>query len=422
METSVARIRPEALTIGRDAIATLIDYCQQKGYHRLLMVADQNTYAALGQRVHQVLDSAAFDTKLVYFDHPEVVADAHHILDILIATNAEDRIFLAVGSGTITDLTRFTSHRTGVPFISMPTAPSVDGFTSIGAPTIVHGIKKTLVSQPPIAIFADIETLRQAPRRLMAAGFGDMMGKFTSAADFQLGYLLWGEPFDAEIATRTSASAQICVDNLEAIAAATEEGMSILFDALVESGYCMLDFGESRPASGAEHHISHFVEMKLLQSGKPAILHGAKVGAATIRVAQLYDTIKALSQREVAQMMEAAAPPDPAAEESAIRAAYGELAETLIQEQRPLLEWPPDAYATMQQRIIEEWPQIQAIAAQVPSAAAVTQWIEAVGGATHAADLGIPDADFEEAYHNGHYLRERFTIRKMMHLFFGDVG
>ncbi|MEM7125091.1 MAG: sn-glycerol-1-phosphate dehydrogenase [Chloroflexota bacterium] len=412
------RIRPEALTIGTDAVGALIQYCQSKRYTRLLIVADRNTYAALGHRVHQVLDAESFDTRLVYFDHPEVVADAHHILDILIAANNEDRIFLAVGSGTITDLVRFSSHRSGVPFISLPTAPSVDGFTSIGAPTIVRGIKKTLVSQPPVAIFADLDTLRRAPRRLMAAGFGDMMGKFTSAADFKLGHLLWNEPFDSEIAERTRESAQTCVDNLESIATASEEGMRILFDALVESGYCMLDFGESRPASGAEHHISHFAEMKLLQGGKPAVLHGAKVGAATIRVAQLYDQVKSLSQAQVAQLMEVAEPPNPDVEKLAIRDAYGELAEPLLKGQLPYIEIDHKVYEDIQKRIIDNWADIQAIAAQVPSAADVTRWLQAVGGAIQAKDLGISEADFEEAYNNGHYLRERFTIRKMMHLFF----
>ncbi|MEZ4660505.1 MAG: iron-containing alcohol dehydrogenase [Caldilineaceae bacterium] len=197
------KIRPDEIYIGPTAIESLIQYCRRVNHGRLLMVADRNTYAALGQRVEDALRNASFDLKTVLLTSDEVVADAHNILQILIAANNEGRTFLAVGSGTITDLTRFTSHRTGVPFIAMPTAPSVDGFTSIGAPTIVRGVKKTLVSQPPAAIFVDIETLAGAPQRLLAAGFGDMMGKFTSAADFRLGRLLWDEPYDEEIADRT---------------------------------------------------------------------------------------------------------------------------------------------------------------------------------------------------------------------------
>ena len=284
-----------------------------------------------------------------------------------------------------------------------------------------RGVKKTLIAHPAIAIFADIATLRAAPQHMLAAGFGDMMGKFTSAADFKLGHLLWDEPYDSEIAQRTTQAAQVCVDNVDEISAATESGMHILFDALVESGYCMLDFGESRPASGAEHHISHFIEMRLLQVGKPAILHGAKVGVATIRVAALYDAIEQLTQAEVVQMMAEVAPPNYAREVEAIRQAYGPLAESLLDGQAPFIDISVVQFDQCKQRIIDCWPQVQAIAAEVPSAAEFTQWLKAVGGPTDAVGLGIPPADFEGAYNHGHYLRDRFTIRKMIHQFFPVV-
>lgn len=412
------KIRPDEIYIGPTAIESLIQYCRRPNHVRLLMVADRNTYAALGERVEAALRDAGFDLKTVLLTSDEVTADAHNILQILIAANNEGRTFLAVGSGTITDLTRFTSHRTGVPFISMPTAPSVDGFTSIGAPTIVRGVKKTLVSQPPAAIFVDIETLASAPRPLLAAGFGDMMGKFTSAADFRLGRLLWDEPYDEEIAERTRHAAQLCVDSVDQIGSASEQGAEILFNNLVESGYCMLDFGDSRPASGTEHHISHFIEMRLLQQGQKALLHGAKVGVATVRTAQLYDRIKQLTQPEAAQLIAQAVQPAAADEEATIRAAYGDLADELLREQAAFIHMSTDAYSALKEEISEQWPQIQAIAQQVPAAAEITKWLKTVGAPTTPAELGIADAEFELAYNHGHYLRQRFTIRKLVHLFF----
>ena len=200
---------------------------------------------------------------------------------------------MAIGSGTITDITRFVSHRTGAAFISMPTAPSVDGFASIGAPLIVDGVKETIICHTPTAIFADVTTLAAAPRGLIAAGFGDMLGKLTSIADWRLGQLLWDEPYDEAIAQRTLTAVQFCIDNVESIGAASPEGVRKLLEALLESGYCMLDFGSSRPASGAEHHYSHYWEMKLLNEGRPAIYHGAKVGVATALVAEQYAQLRA---------------------------------------------------------------------------------------------------------------------------------
>lgn len=416
------KIRPQVLYVGPEAVTELVRFCGTNGHQRLLLIADLNTYAALGERVKGALDEAGLDCKLVLLKSTEVIADPEHILEILIAANNEKRTFIAVGSGTITDLARFTSHRTGQAFIGMPTAPSVDGFASIGAPILVQKIKKTIYAQSPLAIFADINTLRQAPRPLLAAGFADMLAKFTSSADFDLGQLLWDEPYDPVISERTRKTAQLCAANVDQIAAATEDGLRVLFDALIESGYCMLDFNESRPASGAEHHVSHYIEMQLLEQGKPAILHGAKVGVATIGMAQLFNAVKQLSQPEVAHALETVELPDREQEEARIRVAYGPQADILIKEQLPFTNMSAVQVDACKQRIIDNWPKIQEIARTVPSPAEITGWIKQVGGPTTPEGLGITEADFEAAYDYGQYLRERFTIRKLAHLFLPQLA
>lgn len=303
--------RPKAVTINDRAVEHLVAFCQTNGLHKLFMVADRNTYAAQGEAVETALRNAGLDLKQIVFTSEEVIADAAHVLDVLVAAGREPRTYLAVGAGTLTDITRFVSHRTGAEFISVPTAPSVDGFASIGAPLIIHGVKITVICHAPLAIFADINTLAHAPRPMIAAGFADMLGKLTSIADWRIGHLLWNEPYDELIAQRTLAAVKICTDNVEAIAAGSPEGIGRLMDALLESGYCMLDFGSSRPASGAEHHYSHYWEMKLLREGRPAVLHGAKVGVATVMVAEFYDKIRRLSRAQVSDLLEASVWPTP---------------------------------------------------------------------------------------------------------------
>ena len=314
--------RPMMVTIGPDAVQQLVEFCRRQLYTRLLMVADCNTYAAQGKALAEALRGAGFDLKQVVFTDNEVVADAARVLDVLVEADRQERIFIAVGSGTLTDITRFSSHRTKTSFISVPTAPSVDGFASIGAPLIIHGVKITVICHAPIAIFADINTLAHAPRPMIAAGFADMLGKLTSIADWRIGRLLWNEPYDEPIAERTLAAVKLCTDNAAAIGYGSPDAVRILLDALLESGYCMLDFGSSRPASGAEHHYSHYWEMKLLQEGRPAILHGAKVGVATVLVADLYSRLRSLSREQAADLLEAATLPARAQEVAAIRAAY----------------------------------------------------------------------------------------------------
>ncbi|MFZ4847887.1 MAG: sn-glycerol-1-phosphate dehydrogenase [Caldilinea sp.] len=406
--------RPQVVTIDDRAVEHLTEFCRAQGLQKLFMVADTHTFAAQGRAVQEALVAAGFDFKSIVFTDEEVIADAAHLFDVLVAAGGEARTYLAVGSGTLTDITRFASHRTHSQFIAVPTAPSVDGFASIGAPLIVHGVKITVICQAPLALFADLRTLAQAPQKMIAAGFADMLGKLTSIADWRIGHLLWNEPYDESIALRTLAAVQICVDNADAIGQGSPAGIRRLLDALLESGYCMLDFGSSRPASGAEHHYSHYWEMKLLQEGRPAILHGAKVGVATVLVAGLYDRIRQLSRQQVSDLLEAATWPSRAEEEALIREAYGELAGDIVAEHKAFLDPTAAQVETLRRTILERWEEIQAIAAQVPAAQEVAELLVRVGGPATVAELGLEESERDLAVANGHYLRDRFTVRKLV--------
>jgi len=405
--------RPQAVTIDGDAITHLLEFCQATQRTNFLLVADRNTYAVQGEAVETALRQQGFDLKKVIFTHDEVVADAHHILRVLVEYDREARTFIAVGSGTITDITRIVSHRTRNDFISMPTAPSVDGFASIGAPLIISGVKTTVIAHAPIAIFANLHVLAAAPRAMIASGFGDMLGKITSIADWRLGQLLWDEPYDETIAQRTLQAAQLCIDHAAAIGAVTPAGIRRLMEALIESGYCMLDFGSSRPASGSEHHYSHVWEMKLLRESRPALLHGAKVGVATILVAGLYERIKQLARPDVADLLEGSNLPDQSQQIEQIQVAYGALTDEIIKEQAPFLNLSETAYADLKTKILTDWPQIQAIAAQVPDAQAFTMLLQQVQGPTTVDELGLSAAEQTLVEENAHYLRNRFTVRKL---------
>ena len=222
--------------IGNQAVPEFIRYCERQGLKEFLLVADENTYPALGKAVEDALRAAGMDVVTVVLKGQEVLADEHYLVRLLLNHDRKPRTFLAVGSGTITDITRFVSHRTGRDFISLPTAPSVDGFTSIGAPLVVGGLKQTVICQAPRAVYADLPTLAAAPRRLIAAGVGDLLGKYVSIADWRLGSLLWDERFDADIAARMLSAAQDCAAHTSDIAGGSMESIRQLMDGLIEFG------------------------------------------------------------------------------------------------------------------------------------------------------------------------------------------
>jgi glycerol-1-phosphate dehydrogenase [NAD(P)+] len=399
--------------VGNDALANLLRYCADQKLTRFTLVSDTNTHRALGAHVTDALRANGYDVTTIVLSSDEVIADERHLMTVLVNAPLEQNTFLAVGSGTLTDITRFISHRTGRSFISLPTAPSVDGFTSIGAPLVLNLVKHTIISQAPIALFADLTTLQEAPQRLSAAGYGDMIGKITSLADWHLGSVVWDEPFDEAIFRRSESAIEGCISHTETIGQRSQEGMRYLIEALIDSGLCMLDFGDSRPASGAEHHASHYWEMLLLQEGRPAALHGAKVGFALTLIAGQYAKIRALSREEMRQRLAAASLPARDVEVAAIRQGYGVVAEDVARAHSAFLNMTQEQFDAIKQRIDDRWDTIQRIASKVPSPEQIVSYLERVGAPTNGAALGLTDGEVVRGLQYGHYLRSRFTVMKL---------
>jgi glycerol-1-phosphate dehydrogenase [NAD(P)+] len=407
---------PDAyIYLGAETLPRLCAYCAEQGLNRFRLVADAHTYAALGQKVEQALRHQGWDVQTILLAGAEVVADAAAVMEVLVHSDAAERVWLSVGSGTLTDLVRFVSHRTGSSFIALATAPSMDGYLSSGAPLVFQQVKQTFLTRPPQAVFADLPTLCAAPPAMLAAGFGDMAGKVTALADWQLGQVLWDEPYDAAIAARMQTAWERCLAARVDIGLATAEGVRVLMEGLLESGACLAAVGHSRPASGAEHHLSHFWEMRWLRQGRTALLHGAKVGVAAALIADQYAALRRLSAGEVQARLARGTALSRAQQVEQIQAEYGDGAANLLDEQAPLLELS----SAQRDRIVRRWPDVQAIAASVPVAADIRAWLAAVHAPATPEALGLAPAEVSDAQALAHYLRPRFTVLKLARCYLG---
>lgn len=405
--------RPLVYYCGDSAIHPLLDFCQSHHYHRFLLVCDRNTHAVLGRRVEADLIATGWDVLTVVLDGEEVIADEEYLCQVFFRSDGEPRLYLGVGSGTVTDVARFCSHRSGNPFAVIPTAPSVDGFASSIAPVVIRRFKDTAYCQPPVGVFADLQTLCHAPPSMIAAGFGDMLGKYTALADWKLASLLWDEPYQPAIASRMRSALEACVQKAGEIGRAKPGGVATLMHGLVESGVCMLLNGNSRPASGAEHHLSHYWEMKLLRQGRPAILHGAKVGVGTVHIARQYETIRSLTPAEVQQRLEPTILPDPEQERAEVRAVFGAAASQVEIEQRRFWSMTAEQLSMLKERIHRYWGDIQLLAAEVPSAGQIIDLLDTIAAPSQASMLGLSNEDESEALRYAHYLRNQFTVTKL---------
>lgn len=289
----------EQIVIKADIFGELEKFIRSRRSQPILMVADENTFTAAGNKLEQQLLRCGYEVRKCLLSPPSkngegvnvnVIADEQTLMQLFLAANADD-LLLAVGSGTIHDIVRFVSYKLGCDFVSIPTAPSVDGFTSKGAPLIVQGKKTTVPACAPVAVFADLNVLENAPFPMIAAGFGDMLGKYTSLFDWKFGHAIGEEPFCQAAFSLTMEALQLCCKHLDEIAKCSTIGVRVLIRALLQSGLAMLLFGHSHPASGAEHHVSHFWEMDYLRQGKPQLLHGAKVAVACVEISKLYHHI-----------------------------------------------------------------------------------------------------------------------------------
>jgi glycerol-1-phosphate dehydrogenase [NAD(P)+] len=394
--------------IGKDAISHLQEYIQTHDFHHFTLISDENEYLALGENVNNAL-CKNFDVKTVVLPG-DTIPDETHLVQALLEPDDRKRIYIAVGSGTLTDIVRFVSNRSGMSFISMPTAPSMDGYASTGCSLTIRKFKQTIMAAQPIAIFADLDTLVSAPGSLIAAGFGDMFGKFTALADWPIGHLLCGEAFDQGIANRSRNALNICVSQVSLLSSQRESAIQHLMEGLLEEGICMLLQGNSRPASGAEHILSHYLEMKLAREDRPPVLHGAKVGLATILIARYYEDLRHISHNEMQKRLRSARPPEPEKELTHIRSIYGSISGTIIQLQRDTIFLNPEYFNEICRRIEIYWDDIQTFATTVPTSEQIKHLLLQVGGVTQPQELGLTLEDILDAIENAPYLRKYFTI------------
>ncbi|GAA4836639.1 sn-glycerol-1-phosphate dehydrogenase [Paenibacillus vulneris] len=408
------------IVIERGALAELAPYAQERGYTGLLLVCDRHTLEAAGRELLQLCEAAQLKAQLCVLaedEHGELAADERVIVQLMLHVTPSAQAIVAVGSGTIHDTVRFVAHRTNRAFLSVPTAPSVDGFASVGAPLIIGGFKQTIPAMAPEAIFADLALLVKSPRAMIAAGFGDMLGKYTSLADWQLGRVLFGEPYCELAAEMTRQGLALCVDHAEEIAAGTELGVRKLMEGLTLSGISMLLVGHSRPASGGEHHLSHYWEMRFIQERRRALLHGAKVGVAAVKMAALYESAAALTQEAAAEAIAArkarGGVPTPERMAAQIRQGYGSIADQVLAENGLGAGADSSWDHELPERIIERWDAIRGICRSVPSAAALAQWLQQAGGPTTIEELGVEEKLLQESLHYAMYVRNRYTIMRL---------
>jgi len=273
----------EKVVVGRDARDQLGTFLDARRWRRVLVVDDANTAEVLGDDLSADLSAAGHEVSGQSFAARRgLLADEDAVGTVRDAIAAgRPEVVLAVGSGVLNDVARYATFLDSVPYVAVPTAPSMDGYASTMAAMQFDGVKVTLPTHAPIGIFADIAILAAAPAEMIISGFGDLAGKAAARFDWELAAGVAGEVFCEIVAERVARPLAACLADVAALLAGEESAVVALTTGLVESGLAMAMIGSSRPASGCEHHASHFLDLLAYRGLREHAPHGLQVAYAT---------------------------------------------------------------------------------------------------------------------------------------------
>ncbi|MGL4337323.1 MAG: sn-glycerol-1-phosphate dehydrogenase [Turicibacter sp.] len=365
-----------------------------------LLICDTNTHKLITPAVLNQLNLA--NLRFVTLPANGLHADEHGLKLLNDQLAIKPTVLLAFGTGTIHDLTRYTAHDLNIPFISVPTGASVDGFASNVAAMTFNGFKVTTAAVAPLAIFADPTLYANAPKQLSAAGVGDLLGKYTALLDWKVAHLLTGEFICHEVIALTEQALTLLVNSLENF---DEQAHVHLMDGLILSGIAMQMVGTSRPASGAEHHLSHLWEMHVINDEITA-LHGEKVGVGLLMVCKEYQKLLLVNESPMLKKFES----------FNAKSHYGNIFKTLYNDVKK--ENDPDCLSRITDETLEkQFLAIKELVLNLPKPEELTRMMRLVGAKTTMHELGLSDEIESLSLELAPYVRPRLTLLRVMKRF-----
>lgn len=390
----------KVVEIGRGVINKLSKISEN--YTNILLVADENTYRVGGASVESALGDKIKD-RVIFSGAELLIPNETAINTINEKITDKTDLIVGIGSGVINDLCKYTSHTANIPYHIVATAPSMDGYASRGAALILGGMKVMLDARVPEAIIADTDIFKTAPDEMILAGFGDIMGKYSCLSDWQLSTLVNGEYMCERVLSATYDE----VFKVRALAGGLqrrdEAALDALMSALVAVGILMAYVGNSRPASGSEHHFSHFFEIVGIVKNENYLHHGTDVFYSAVETAKIREEILKIDSLDGFSPIF-----NRDKYESEIKRIYGSVADEVIALQNKL-GW----YEKREERLNiyrEKWGEIKALLKKAPSPDEMLSILSSV-------DMKYSDfVDFygekkiKDAYLYSKDLKDRYTV------------
>jgi glycerol-1-phosphate dehydrogenase [NAD(P)+] len=296
---------------------TPVIFKQQFPGRKAVVIADVNTWPAAGEAVYLYMKEAGITTEKYIIDKKEFHAEWKYIemVDKILegdfsgAKSIENDVdhkeadatkafrsasqdyytAVAVGSGVINDLCKLCSHHHGQQYLTVPTAASVDGFSSFGASISYQNAKQTFDCPAPVAILADIDVIAHAPKEMTAAGYADLSAKIPAGAEWMVADLMGTEPIIPSAWHVLQDVINDMLSNPKGVAEGEPQAVADLFEGLTLSGFAMQAARSSRPASCCDHLFSHIMDMTHHRYKGKLQSHGFQVAIGTLTMCAVFD-------------------------------------------------------------------------------------------------------------------------------------
>ena len=272
---------PTILEVGKGTMENLGAYLKESNFNNAVIYFGNGLIDLFGRGIIENIEKAG--VKILEYKELDTV-DIDDIIELAFNIDANAQVILGIGGGKVIDTAKYAAYLRKLPFISIPTSASSDGFSSASASLMVNGRRTSVPARMAYGIVVDTDILKSAPEKFIYSGIGDMVAKITSLYDWlfesQKGYSTMND-FSVMIAKKAVNS--FVMTPFETIKDALF--LKELVDSLAMSGIANEIAGGSTPTSGSEHLISHALDKMLAQPQ----LHGIQVGIATYLMSKVQD-------------------------------------------------------------------------------------------------------------------------------------
>ncbi|MBR0900214.1 iron-containing alcohol dehydrogenase [Bradyrhizobium tropiciagri] len=366
---------------------------------RLALVADEATYEAMGARIEKALRRLG-PIRTIVMERPH--ADMVEVRSLTEELRGFDGV-VAVGSGTVNDLCKYVTGLDGRRYCVFATAASMNGYTSSTASlTLDSGLKVSLPSHTPSGFFVDLAVSAAAPPFLAASGFADCLARSVAQNDWWMSHRLLGTAYFQEPYTIQAADEIELNKRAGNLPKGDIEAMGYLYRVLTLCGLGISFTGISHHGSMGEHQISHYIDCF---AGKrhPGSLHGQQVGIASLSMARLQQ-----------QMLSSDRPPSIGAtpiDATDMARRFGEEVAAQCLAELKQKAFDANGATAFNRKLEETWPALRLeLAGFTIPVDEMKRLLSAAGGATTAAELGVPIDLYHEAIIHCREMRNRFSF------------